>query len=313
MVLALIAAKAVKDRDGSKLGAYFVIVPGLWALQIVLLLVIVGYVAGLLILTSERMRLTRPGPADRHRVRCGHRRCAVRARTPGRRLHTFLPPRPRKLVGQLVGAGLAGATLGDRLPGGAIGRTGHATRRPTPPAGLHGRELRHGDGCPAAGRAHLGHDRAVPAPRAAPEQSPAAAGRWVRNLRPHDTGIPPGLRHEYWVEISVGQAGQAPLAALLIAPFLGAGLGALAGALAGKSPGKRGRGGGPHALSPAPSQPSGRLRASDADREQVIGVLKVAFVQGRLTKDEFDARAGHALTSQSRSDLAALTADIPPG
>jgi len=30
----------------------------------------------------------------------------------------------------------------------------------------------------------------------------------------------------------------------------------------------------------------GRLRASDADREQVIDVLKAAFVQGRLTKDE---------------------------
>ena len=28
------------------------------------------------------------------------------------------------------------------------------------------------------------------------------------------------------------------------------------------------------------------LRASHADREQVIDVLKAAFVQGRLTKDE---------------------------
>src|SRR2546430_754615 len=56
LVLALIAAKAVKDRDGSRLGAYFVVVPGLWALEIVLLLVIVGYLAGLLILTSQRVR-----------------------------------------------------------------------------------------------------------------------------------------------------------------------------------------------------------------------------------------------------------------
>ena len=61
MVLALIAAKAVKDRDGSRLGAYFAVDPGLWALEIVLLLVIVGYVAGLLILTSERVRFTRWG------------------------------------------------------------------------------------------------------------------------------------------------------------------------------------------------------------------------------------------------------------
>jgi hypothetical protein len=61
MVLALIAAKAVKDRYGSKLGAYFVIVPEFWVLEIVLLLVIVGYVAGLLILTSQHVRLTRWG------------------------------------------------------------------------------------------------------------------------------------------------------------------------------------------------------------------------------------------------------------
>ena len=30
----------------------------------------------------------------------------------------------------------------------------------------------------------------------------------------------------------------------------------------------------------------GHLRASHADRERVIGTLKAAFVQGRLTKDE---------------------------
>jgi DUF1707 SHOCT-like domain len=45
----------------------------------------------------------------------------------------------------------------------------------------------------------------------------------------------------------------------------------------------------------------------------VIDTLKAAFGQGRLTKDEFDARVGHAFTSQTCADLAALTADIPPG
>jgi len=127
--------------------------------------------------------------------------------------------------------------------------------------------------------------------------------------------IPPGLRHEYWVEISVGQAGQTPLAALLIAPFIGAGLGALGGGLASGRRSTSGRGGGgPHAASlPAAAQPPGRLRASDADREQVIGVLKAAFGQGRLTKDEFDTRVGHAFTSRTYAELAALTADIPPG
>lgn len=55
----------------------------------------------------------------------------------------------------------------------------------------------------------------------------------------------------------------------------------------------------------------GYMRASHADREQVIDVLKTAFVQGRLTKDEFDARLGQAFASRIYADLAAVTADLP--
>jgi len=54
-----------------------------------------------------------------------------------------------------------------------------------------------------------------------------------------------------------------------------------------------------------------QLRASHADREQVIEVLKAAFVQERLEKDEFDLRVGQALASPTYPELAALTADIP--
>jgi hypothetical protein len=54
----------------------------------------------------------------------------------------------------------------------------------------------------------------------------------------------------------------------------------------------------------------GRLRASRADREQVIEELKAAFVHERLDKDEFDLRVGQALASRTYADLAALTADI---
>jgi hypothetical protein len=57
---------------------------------------------------------------------------------------------------------------------------------------------------------------------------------------------------------------------------------------------------------------AGRLRASRADRDQVIEVLKVAFVQERLAKDEFDQRVSQALASRTYADLHALTADIPP-
>jgi uncharacterized protein DUF1707 len=55
----------------------------------------------------------------------------------------------------------------------------------------------------------------------------------------------------------------------------------------------------------------GRLRASDADREQVIDTLKAAFVQGWLTKDELSVRAGQVLASRTYGELSAITADIP--
>ncbi len=57
----------------------------------------------------------------------------------------------------------------------------------------------------------------------------------------------------------------------------------------------------------------GRREASHADCEQVIEVLKTAFVQGRLTKDEFGTRVGQAFTSQTYAELIGVTADLPAG
>jgi len=57
----------------------------------------------------------------------------------------------------------------------------------------------------------------------------------------------------------------------------------------------------------------GDLQASHAEREQVIGVLKAAFVQGMLAKDEFDLRVGQALASQTHAELAVITTDLPAG
>ncbi len=53
------------------------------------------------------------------------------------------------------------------------------------------------------------------------------------------------------------------------------------------------------------------LRSSRADRERAIELLKAAFVQDRLARDEFDARVGQALASRTYAELAAVTADIP--
>jgi hypothetical protein len=63
----------------------------------------------------------------------------------------------------------------------------------------------------------------------------------------------------------------------------------------------------------APAGGCGHLRASHADRERVIEMLKDAFVQGRLTRHELDSRTGRALASRTHAELAVLTADIPAG
>jgi DUF1707 SHOCT-like domain len=55
----------------------------------------------------------------------------------------------------------------------------------------------------------------------------------------------------------------------------------------------------------------GQLRASHADREQVIDTLKAAFVQGMLAKDEFELWLGTALASRTYAELTVLTADLP--
>lgn len=63
----------------------------------------------------------------------------------------------------------------------------------------------------------------------------------------------------------------------------------------------------------AASNGYGRMRASRADREQVIDTLKAAFVQGRLTKDELDERVARALVPLTYAELATLTDDLPAG
>jgi Domain of unknown function (DUF1707) len=63
----------------------------------------------------------------------------------------------------------------------------------------------------------------------------------------------------------------------------------------------------------APAAGRGRMRVSHAEREQVIGTLKAAFVQGMLAKDEFDLRVSRAFASRTYAELAAVTAGLPAG
>ena len=57
----------------------------------------------------------------------------------------------------------------------------------------------------------------------------------------------------------------------------------------------------------------GQMRSSAAEREQAIDVLKTAFTDGRLTKQEYEDRIGLALRPLTYADLAALTSDLPAG
>jgi hypothetical protein len=55
------------------------------------------------------------------------------------------------------------------------------------------------------------------------------------------------------------------------------------------------------------------IRASTADTDRTVAVLKTSFVEGRLTKDELDLRLGQALISRFFAELMAITADLPVG
>jgi uncharacterized membrane protein len=57
--------------------------------------------------------------------------------------------------------------------------------------------------------------------------------------------------------------------------------------------------------------PYAAMRASDADRERLVEMLKTAFAEGRLTQDEYNVRMGRAYTSRTYGDLEALVVDLP--
>ena len=61
-------------------------------------------------------------------------------------------------------------------------------------------------------------------------------------------------------------------------------------------------------MSPGPRD----IRASDADRELVLGLLSHAAGDGRLTPDEHEERSERALAARTLGELAVLTADLAP-
>jgi hypothetical protein len=63
----------------------------------------------------------------------------------------------------------------------------------------------------------------------------------------------------------------------------------------------------------AAATPADGLRASDVEREEVVGALRGHAAAGRLSIDELDARVEAALAAVGRGELAALLADLPDG
>jgi Domain of unknown function (DUF1707)/Domain of unknown function (DUF4190) len=55
----------------------------------------------------------------------------------------------------------------------------------------------------------------------------------------------------------------------------------------------------------------GKMRASDADRDRVVELLNLAYSEGRLSKDEYDARLDSAMSARTFADLDLLVTDLP--
>jgi hypothetical protein len=55
----------------------------------------------------------------------------------------------------------------------------------------------------------------------------------------------------------------------------------------------------------------GALRASHADRDKIVEVLRTAAGDGRLSPEELDERLELALTAKTYAELAGLTTDLP--
>lgn len=55
------------------------------------------------------------------------------------------------------------------------------------------------------------------------------------------------------------------------------------------------------------------MLASGVDRDRAVDVLKAAYGEGRLDKDEFDARCAKAMSARRYGELGPIVADLPGG
>jgi hypothetical protein len=240
VALALIAGQALQAREGQKLGAYF---HDLGILRGLMLLVVAGYVTAILMVTSRRARLTRSGLP----IAIGAATAVVLfafART-GLNIYQMqarwwgltelaLPLTTGFAVARVAARDQSAAVMGPARQGGlaAICATGTA----------------------ALMLAALITLTVALFPQRVPLQTPPPPGNGgCETCEPVNLVIPAALRHEYWVQLSVDQAGGAVFV-VLAAPFLAVFFGAIGVGLASASRRRSSHGGEQHVPSPpAPS------------------------------------------------------------
>lgn len=61
-----------------------------------------------------------------------------------------------------------------------------------------------------------------------------------------------------------------------------------------------------------PERSPGHMRAADADRTAVADLLSAAYAEGRITRDEHDARLAQTMDAKTFDDLRGVTADLVP-
>ncbi len=211
-VLAAIAGMAVQARDGQRLGSYFSDVGIIMGLAFS---VIVGYVAVILIATSQRVRLNRSTlPLA---LAAGSAIVLFPFVRTGLNLYRIAP----KWWGLTVLAlpliiGFAVTRL--------AGRDSRA--KVVDPVRQGGLAAICTTGTAALMFAAIATVSIALFPQRVPLQTPPpAANGGCETCQPASVVIPPSLRHEYWVELSIDQAGGAETV-VIFAPFIGVLLGA---------------------------------------------------------------------------------------
>jgi hypothetical protein len=264
-VFALVLVKAIVERFeyASLRGPSWL--AGLWAGEIVFLVLVAGYLTWLLAMTSQRPPATRAALSVGMAAGTGAGLMVFVLPPVGNPLHmphgwlTVMHGLARGVTAPLVlGAGVAAGVLAARRAAGRSGRpsTDDAPARQGVVAGL----------CAGAAAALLVSLAGISAAALLPH-----AAEPFRSVLPNLRHIP---RSVYAFEVSLSRSAAGYLLVLLFFPFLGAGLGAWGGLCASDRPGGPGGGGGGGggggAPEPPPPPPAGGRRL---DQDRGPGIL----------------------------------------